>query len=588
MNATRQRTWVAQALIVLLGLSLVLLAGRLVYIQQEMGPELLAWSQRRQSSTVPLAGRRGAILDRRYRVLAGSHDQPTIYADPRLVPDHAEAAERLAAILTAPDEGPAAKHATVEQIRKLLEKPAAPRYVVLRRGAGAAEVAAVSKLQIPGIAVTHEPVRKYPMGFVAAHVLGFVGTDGTGLEGVELACESVLKATPGRRVVFWDAHRKALFQAADSYVPPRDGLQVVLTLDAAIQEVLEREVNSAVEKFQAESGLGILMNPRTGEVLAMVCAPGFSPDQAGKVPAELRRNRILTDPVEPGSIFKPFVMAAALETGVTHPDEPIFCHNGLYVIGRRRLNDHHPYGTLTTTQIITKSSNIGMAIIGQRLGNRRMHDGLATLGFGQLTGIDLPGESVGLFMPFQNWKSYTTVSVPMGHELAVTPLQMVTAFCSLVNGGRSVRPYVVAAVVDAEGRVVEDRRPVQEYRQIVEPAAAAMLKEMLIKTVNEGTGRPCNLDRWQVMGKTGTAQVPRTDRRGYERDAYLGSFLAAAPAADPEVAALVMIRKPNRRIAYYGSQVAAPAVKATLEAALAYLQVPPDKGAAAPGALVRQ
>jgi cell division protein FtsI (penicillin-binding protein 3) len=283
----------------------------------------------------------------------------------------------------------------------------------------------------------------------------------------------------------------------------------------------------------------------------------------------------LTDPVEPGSVFKPFVMSAALTAGVVHMGEMIDCHDGLF--GKRHLQDSHPHGTLTVEQVVAKSSNIGMAVIGLRLGSKLMYEGLRKLGFGQATGVDLPGEGNGLLMPLKKWNSFSTTSVPMGQELAVTPMQIVTAFCALVNGGRLIQPRVIAAITDPAGQVVEDRTAPIEKGQVLEPRIADMMHSILVEVVNDGTGKPAQLDRWQVMGKTGTAQVPRSDRKGYEPDAYLGSFIAAAPASDPAVVVLVMVRKPQKSIGYYGAQVSAPVVKAILQEVLPYLNVPPDK-----------
>ncbi len=563
-----ERVWAAQGLIVVVCLMLAGLIGRLAYIQQKMRPQLLDWSQRRQSSTVPLAGRRGSIFDRQHRLLAGSQNQYTVYADPRRIESIPDAAEKLAAILQMP----------ATEIRQLLEKPTSPAFVILKRGADKPEREAVQGEDLPGIGVLPEPARTYPMGSLAAHIVGFVGLEQNGQEGVELSCDRFLRATPGRRVVFYDASRNPMFQAPDSFVAPRDGMHVVLTIDSAIQEIVERELAAGVEHFKPESALAMVMVPKTGEILSMACWPGFAPAQAGKTPPALRRNRILTDPVEPGSVFKPFVMSAALHAGVVHLGEMIDCHDGIF--GKRHLQDSHVHGTLTVEQVVSKSSNIGMAVVGLKLGNKAMYNALHDFGFGRPTGVDLPGEGAGLLMPLKKWNSYSTTSVPMGQELAVTPMQLMTAFCALANGGRLMQPRVVAAVVDQEGQIIEDHSAPVERGLAMEPATVAKMRDILIQVVNEGTGKSAQLDRWQVMGKTGTAQVPRTDRRGYEPDAYLGSFIAAAPASDPAVAVLVMMRKPNVRMGYYGSQVSAPVVKAILQQVLPYLNVPPDKAPA--------
>jgi len=573
MKDFNQRVWVGQALIGVVFLALLSQVVRLAYIQQSLRPELLEYSRRRQCSKVTLPGRRGAILDRRYRVLAGSHDHFHIYADPQLVPNHAEVAVKLEAILGIP----------AAEIQEVFDHPTSPRYVMIARGVSSNEAEGVELLDIRGLGVRREPGRTHPMGTLGAHVLGFVGADSRGLEGVERVMDRYLKATPGERVVYRDVRRRAMFQAADSYVAPRDGMHVVLTLDAAIQETVERELQHRVEAYEAESGIALVMSPRTGEVLAMACAPTFDPVAPGKVRAELRRNRILTDPVEPGSIFKPFVFSAALAHGLTRPDEVIDCERGMYKVGRRILHDHHANVALTAEQVIIKSSNIGMAKLGERLGNPRIHEALLRFGFGRVTGIDLPGEGDGLLMPLSRWRDYTTLSVPMGQELAVTPTQLLTAFCAIANGGRLLQPRIISKVLNIEGEVIEDRDEVVDHGQALDPGVAATLREILVKVVEEGTGKGrCQLDKWLVMGKTGTAQVPWTNRRGYEPHAYLASFIAAAPASDPRLAVLVMIRKPNYRKGYYGGVVAAPVAKAILEQALPYINAPADRPAKKP------
>lgn len=566
------RPWAGHLVIGLVGAVLLGQIGRLAYIHYKLRPSLQEWSERRQTSRVSLPARRGAILDRRFRVLAGSHDSPTVYADPRLVKDHVEAARQLATVLgRRPDE-----------ILQLLEDPTKKAFVVIQRGVAENEAEAVRDLKIEGVGIRNEPSRTYPMGTLAAHVVGFVhaGKDGPeGTEGIELAMDKYLRGQSGQREVYRDVKRRAIFEKPDSYKAPRDGIHVVLTLDSAIQETLETQLALTVAKFKAESAVGLVMSPRNGDVYAMACYPAFDPGKVGQVPRDSRVlcNRVLTDPVEPGSVFKPFVMSEALAERVAKPTETIFCHNGLYETGKRRLHDHHPYGSLTVEQILTKSSNIGMAILGQRLGNPRMHAALSRFGFGQTTGIDLPGEDPGLMMPLKKWNSFSTTSIPMGQEIAITPMQLATAFCALVNGGKLLRPRVVSAVIDQQGNVVEDRSAVQERGQAVVPETAALMKSILVKVINEGTGRPAQIARWQVMGKTGTAQIPRFGHKGYEPNAYLASFVAGGPEKDPAVVVLISVRKPDRSIGYYGGTVSAPPVKAVLEMVLPYLGVPPDR-----------
>lgn len=567
MEQASERMRVGQALIVLVCMALMALIGRLIYIQTEMRPMLQARAEKSQYAQIKLTGRRGAILDRRLRVLAGSKDQPTVFADPYLIDSPAVVASALGPILNKP----------VHELQTKLENPAAPRFVVLERYAEDIEVEAIRDLNLPGVGIQNHPGRTYPMGELAAQVIGFVGAEGQGLEGLELTWNRYLHPQSGRRVVFCDARRKALYSDPQSFVPPKDGLHVVLNIDAVIQEITERELAFRVDKHKAESGVAIVMNPQTGEVLAMANYPTYDLSDRGNAELDRRRNRILTDPVEPGSIFKPFVMATALDEKVTHPEEIIDCEGGMFQIGGRRLHDAHAYGALTTEMVLVKSSNIGMAKLGLRLGNEKMYEHLRRFGFGRQTGIDLPGEGEGLLMPLRAWNSYSTTSVPMGQELAVTPIQILTAFSSLVNGGHLLQPRVVRQVLDTEGQVVEDNTEVIDRGQVVDPSVAAQVKKMLIHVVSrEGTGRNCIMEKWQAMGKTGTAQVPYTNRRGYEPGAYLASFVAAAPAEKPVLAALVMIRKP-KGYPYYGGSVSAPVVKEIFEQSLEYLNIPPDK-----------
>jgi len=253
--------------------------------------------------------------------------------------------------------------------------------------------------------------------------------------------------------------------------------------------------------------------------------------------------------------------------------EVIDCHNGLLVIGKRQLHDSHPYGALTVDQVIAKSSNIGMAILGMRIGNSKIHHMLELFGFGEKSGIDLLGEDRGLMQPLRRWTSVSTASVSMGQEIAVTPIQIATAFSAICNGGVLLRPRVVAAIVNDDGEMIEDHTAPEERRQAVDPDIAHEIVEMCTKVVTEGTGKECKLDHWQALGKTGTAQLPRIGHRGYENGAYLATFIGAAPASDPAAVVLVMVRHP-RKNGYYGSQVSVPAVKEVLNYTLNYMNVP--------------
>jgi cell division protein FtsI (penicillin-binding protein 3) len=572
MESAGQRKWVAEALIGLVCLMLLSQIGRLAYLNTLGRPKLDEQIHKQLIGKVIIPGRRGSIFDRAHRVLAGSKDMPTVFVDPVLIKNLDEACRELGDVLgLSPD-------AIREWIATRLEKNPESRYIVISRAVEDEIADEVTKLALDGVAVHPDAVRDYPMGSRAAHILGFVSSDGSGLEGVECTFEGYLKATHGERTVIRDIRRRALFQAAESYVPAQDGCHVILTIDAAIQETVEREIARQVEHHAAESAVGLVMNPQTGEILALANYPTYEPIKGTGAPKDHLRNRCLTDPVEPGSIFKPYTMARALADGVTHPEEVIDC-SGLPPGNKRRLHDHHAMGHLTVIKILTRSSNIGMARLGLRLGNPRLYDTLKAFGFCARTAIDLPGEDPGLVPPLKRWNSYSTTSVPMGQEVAVTPIQIVTAFSSIVNGGRLLKPRVIQAVIDPKNTVVKDNREVVDRGQSVDPKTAATMKDILAEVVRSGTGKRCDLDRWQVMGKTGTAEVPwpaGSGKKGYEPGAYLASFIAAAPMEEPAVAVLVMVRKPKKN-GYYGSQAALPAVRVILEETLRYLDVPPDK-----------
>ncbi len=571
-----------QLLLALAAACLLALVGRLCYINGVMaveGERLASYLAEQQRTRVPIRARRGEILDAANRVLAGSQECPSIFADPSMIQDPGFVSEKLAPMLGMQRE----------QLRAQLTEAAAAgkRFVWIQRRVGFTEGRAVEEFirdqKVVGVGVINEPFRRYPMNTVAAHVIGFVDIDDKGLEGIERRYDSLLRGAPGSLTVYCDAARRPIWSASDGdgFVPPRNGMSIRLTIDVAIQEALEAQVAGAVEHFKAVSGVGLVMNPKTGDILAMASVPTYDPNKPTASPPDARRNRVLTDPAEPGSTFKPFTAAAALAEKVVRPGETIFCHNGTYVVGARRLSDAHPYGDLTFEGVVIKSSNIGMAIIGQRLGNAKLHHYLSSpagFGFGSPTGIELDGEDAGILLPLRKWTSFSTMSVPMGQEVAVTPLQLATGFCTIINGGKYVRPRIVRAVIDPRGEVVQEFTGPQVVRQVIPPDVAEyMTKTVLVGVVNEGTGMKAQLEEYQVLGKTGTAQIARKDGHGYLKDAFTSSFVGAAPASDPAVVVLVMIRQPKKGIGHFGGTVAAPAVREVLRRTLAYLGVPPDK-----------
>ncbi len=556
------------------GLLLLLIAafagllGRLVYLHIHEGPRLAAYGRRHQTTSVPLPARRGAIVDRRGRILAGTQLRQSVFADPRVIPDKRQAARVVAEVL-----GRGAS-----EIETDLVAAADRRFFVLARGITPAQARRIQAANIYGIGLFEEPYRVYPAGAVLGPVLGFVAADGHGVSGLEHQFETWLAGRPGFKTVVCDVRRRAVWLSGDGYEPGRNGLNVALTLDAVIQEHAESGLAEVIARYEAESGLVVVMRPGNGEILAMATSPGFEPEAYQDYPASRYRNRVLTDPVEPGSVFKPFVAAAALADEVVTLDEVFFCHNGLFVEGGRQLHDHHPYGDLTFQDILVKSSNIGMALVGQRLGNERMYGYLRRFGFGRRTGIDLSGEDAGLMAPLHRWTTYSTTSLPMGHEIAATPIQLARAFCAFANGGKLVRPRVVQSIVDAAGREVRRFDDSEPAPRILSESLAALVKDqLLIEVVRRGTGKAAGLDGYQVFGKTGTAQMAMRGGGGYEPGAYIASFVGGAPAYAPQVVVLVSVVRPNPAKGYYGGTVAAPLAGAILDHTLRYLNVPPER-----------
>ncbi|MCB9850396.1 MAG: penicillin-binding protein 2 [Phycisphaerales bacterium] len=561
----RSQVRMAGFLLACLGVAFVGLLFRLVYIDTALAPRLQAIAEQQQETLSMIPARRGSILDTRGRVLAVSQMRYSVFADPELVEQKDETARVLSHVL----------EMSAGEIENEMWASGSPRFCWLQRRVDEVTADAVRGLKLTGIGLHPEFERDWPMHETACQVIGIVGSDGKGLEGVELAYNAHLSGTPGERNVRRDARRHALGAGADGLAPPVDGGHVLLTIDSVIQTIVEERLADQVQQFEAESGVAVVMSPKTGEVLALANVPTFDVNRYNDFDASLRRDRAITDPVEPGSIFKPVVMAGALDGGFVHVTEQIDCHNGMFSFGGRIIHDTHPKSILDPRGIIVHSSNIGMGIIGERMGNKVLRETLSKFGLGALTQVGLPGESEGIVPPLKQWNRYSTTSVPMGHEVAVTPLQLAAAFSAVVNHGVLLRPRIVRAKLGADYAPVEEFDEPEMIQRVMAPEVADYIRrEMLTGVVEEG-GEPLDASPYAMCGKTGTAQVPYTNRRGYEPNAYLSSFVGAAPVDDPEIVVLVMIRKPNRAIGYYGRVVSGPVVRDVVRSVLAYLEVAP-------------
>jgi cell division protein FtsI/penicillin-binding protein 2 len=540
------------------------LGGRCFYLQYLKGDYYYSRCIKQQQSCNPQRPRRGVILDCRGRVLAASNRVAVVFAEPRLIKEPKSTSNRLAPVL---DMG-------AHEICKLILESRNPGYAKIKAGADAPQCSAAGRIY--GIGVQYDWLRHYPMGRLASHAVGFTSTDNRGLGGIEFKYDKELTGSAAENIFFADVHRRpiCLKERNGALV---DGRGIILTLDAAIQQFARAELAKQRESYQAESAAAIVAEPKTGAILAMVSLPDFDPNDAGSVDANSLRNRAITDQFEPGSIIKPVTVAIAVDTAAVGRYETIFCEHGNYVgHGFGRIGEYRRgFGDLTISQILIESSNIGMAKIGQKLGKERLYEGLKLFGFGSQTGIELPGEAEGLLRPAQNWTGYSVTRIPFGQEISVTAIQLVQAFCIIANGGHLIRPHLVRAMVDDNGAVIKLRPTTPPIGYIIKPEVAKWLvSDPLVGVINEGTGTRAKLKKWQAFGKTGTAQIARAEGGGYEENAYIASFVAGAPAEDPQVIVLVTIRRPNVKLGkgYTGGMVAAPVAAAILEKTLNYLQ----------------
>jgi cell division protein FtsI (penicillin-binding protein 3) len=559
------------------------LAVRLAYVQTYQHPKWAAVAGRMEADCVTIEAERGLILDRYGRILAASAHVPSIFINPRAVPAerHAEVASTLAQILNLDSNG-------------LADLLARPKYFAwVKRKVSASESEAALRADLPGIGVRDEPSRCYPNGTLLCHVLGGDGADGNGLAGIEAAYNATLAGTPGSALVFKDGLGRTMSAGNCSNAletvshdeslggmvhPAVNGHSLILTIDARIQQIAEQELREACEKYKPESGSAVVLDPWTGDVLAMACWPTFDPAHFGSASPAVQQNMAVSVAIEPGSTFKPFVCSKALEAGVVTPDTVFDCHQGVYRIGARTLHDAHGYGRLSVRDIIAFSSNIGMAQVGERLGPERMYAGLNLFGFGRKTGIELPGESAGLLHPVREWSKLSVSSLPMGQEVAVSPLQLTVGFCTFANGGWWVRPRIVLGTADSQGRNRLQSAPPPVFRRVLdERVAKLMCNDLLAGVVERGTARECAIVGYPFAGKTGTPQLSRTGGRGYEPGAYASVFVGIAPVKTPRFVICVMIKKPTT--AHYGGTVAAPAVAHMIERILSMFQVPrePDE-----------
>ncbi len=608
--AGNRRLW---GLTILLVLAFGGLIVRLVQLQVIRSEELSERAQNRRFSTWVSVGLRGKVMDSRRVLLAASDSAKTVYAEPHNVGTNAVLLARvLQPFLGMPEE----------QLVRLLRprmrigrkgKPVPVQYVVLRRRVPEATWEqmrqALRNLPLgehdPSLppperrrrerwkksllsAIHVEPVdtqiRRYPCGALAAHVLGFTGilesTNGPwagdieGREGIESSLDPVLRGARGwREVQRVIRDRTAVYEAGEE-VAARPGLNVVLTIDANLQRIAEAELQAACDRHSPKGASCVMVRPATGEILALANYPTFDPNRPGEASADARRNRAIADMHEPGSTFKVVTIAGALDAGVVRLDEPIDCQQGSFLFWGERLSDVHPSGVLSVLMVVAKSSNIGAAKVGIRMGPPLLYESVRRFGLGELTGIPLPGERSGLVWPTNRWSKISVAWIPMGHEVATTPLQMTMAVAAVANGGRLMRPMLVKQVEDDNGRVVRTAQPLVR-RQVIREETARQMVAALKTAVESGTGVRAQLEHYPVAGKTGTAQ--KVVNGAYVHDRHFASFVGFFPADDPQLCIGVFLDEPKK--GRYGGETAAPVFQAMARQAAGYMGIPPVRPA---------
>jgi cell division protein FtsI (penicillin-binding protein 3) len=542
---------------------MVIVCARLIHLQFSQHDALANRARQQQQNSVETTPQRGDLLDRHGLQLARSVQTVSLFLDPDGL--DAETLDKTAEQLSQVLEIKQAELQTQFREAQLAKK----RFIWIARRLDADRGARIVEMNLPGVHTRFEPKRFYPNGSLAAHVLGYVGLDGEGLGGVEQFYNAKVAGEPGR--LFFENDAKG--RAYESYeIAAKPGQTVVLTIDQSIQYQAEQALQAAIQRSRAKSGTVIVLDPRSGEILALANAPTFDPNRVADTSAQTRSNWALQNIYEPGSTFKVVAFSAALEKKLVRVDDRIDCQMGAINVAGRVVRDHRAFGSLTIREALEKSSNVAAIKLGIKVGDETMYDYMRRFGFGSRTGIELPGETAGLLRKVERWHPSSIGSIAIGQEVGVTPVQMVAAFGALANDGVRVAPHLIREVRDANGTVVYRAQP--EQRRVINAETAIALRSMLEGVTLQGTAKKAQLDGYSAAGKTGTAQKidPRT--KSYSATKFVGSFVGFAPVSDPQVVIIVVIDEPGG--AYHGGDVAAPVFREVAEQILPILDVMPD------------
>lgn len=547
-------------------LALIGLTARIAWIQFGEGQRLSARVQDQLRENRTIQSPRGTIYDRAGRELAVSSMTKSLYANPREIKD----ADTLANLL-APIIGMKA-----DNIKNRLIAGAS--FVWLRRTLEPEQAAAVTALikehHLTGLGFIEESKRYYPNDGLAAQVLGFVGTDDVGLEGLEMALDKSIKGRELRQAIDTDSYGTPIFSSIFSFIPEKQGRSVYLTIDSTIQYIVERALDRAMEETEAKAATVIIMNPKTGEILAMANRPNYNPNQFGQYSPEEWKNRAVSVVYEPGSTFKAIIAAAALEEGKVRPDEKIIDKGYVEISGRRIKNwSGDSYGEVTFMDIIKNSINTGFVEVGMRVGAAKLTNYVRAFGFGKTTGVELPGEEAGILFDPKEMRDSDIATMSIGQSIAVTPLQLTAAIAAIANDGVLLQPRIIKEYRHEDGTLAESFDPVV-VRQAISSETARTLTTMLEKVVSEGGAKRAAVQGYRFAGKTGTAEKLKPDGQGYLEGRYIASFAGFGPVEDPQIAALIVLDDPAG--IYYGGQIAAPVFNDIMTQVMRYLNVRPD------------
>jgi cell division protein FtsI/penicillin-binding protein 2 len=530
---------------------------RFIFIQIFHADYLLRIAKKQQNLFIELEPRRGTVFDINLKPQTVNLAVESIYASPN---ELKELEKEIIIKQLSPILG-----LDYDYLRDRLSRK--KYFVWIARKIKPEQAEAIKKLKLKGVYFIKENKRSYPNGYLASHIIGFAGLDNVGLSGIELYYDNYLKGETGWALLLRDARQKRL-DLQEKVFLPKDGNELILSIDEVIQFIAEREIDKAFKTYHAKGASIIVMDPHTGAILALANRPTFNLNECTKADPNILRNRSITDLFEPGSVFKIVTASAVLEEKKVVEEDKFFCENGSYKFGPHILHDHRPHGTLTFREVIEQSSNIGVAKVAQILGPNLLYRYIKLFGFGEKTGIDLPGEITGIAKEPRLWSKISIVTIPMGQEIGVTALQLANAISVIANGGQLMRPYIVKEIKDKYGETIKEFSG-QMIRRVISQETAQRMKTILTGVIENGTGKLAKISGFSAAGKTGTGQKLEPNGR-YSHNKFIASFIGFAPVEDPLIAIAVVVDEPHPY--YFGGVVAAPVFKNVASDVLRYLK----------------